>query len=215
MNGAGAIHDVEIALAGRTSEDVAAGLKNGAFGMARETGELIQDALADADREMGLGIAVGRRLLALRPPFMHLSLLAAAARLEIPATVHVAVGTDIIHMRAGVDGALLGQASFTDFRLFASVVKELSGGVYVNAGSAVILPEVFLKAFTIALNLGTALHDITTVDLDMTPQYRPKINVVQRPVSAADGRGYFLNGRHELLIPLIAAAVIERLESQA
>jgi hypothetical protein len=210
MNGAGPIHDVEIALAGHTSEDVEAGLRDGAFGMARETGDLIQAALAAAGPETGLGAAIGRQLGAARPPPAELSILAAAARLGIPATVHVAIGTDIVHMRAGASGAAIGAASFVDFRLFTAVIRDLSGGVYLNAGSAVILPEVFLKAFTIAQNLGASLRDFTTVDLDMLPHYRPTVNVVQRP-AAVGGRGYSLNGRHELLLPLLAFAVVEAL----
>lgn len=210
MNGAGPIHDIEIALAGHTSEDVEAGLKDGGFGMARETGELIHDALAGASPETGLGAAIGSRLLAVRAPHAGLSLLATAARLGIPATVHVAIGTDIVHMRAGASGAAIGQASFVDFRLFTAVVADLSGGVYVNAGSAVILPEVFLKAFTIAQNLGAGLRDFTTVNLDMLAHYRPTVNVVQRPPSVG-GRGYTLAGRHEILIPLLAFAVVEAL----
>jgi len=211
MNGAGSIHDVEIALAGQTSEDVAAGLKDGAFGMARETGELIHQAMADAGLDVGLGLAIGRRLHRVEAPNTHLSLLATAARLEIPATVHVALGTDIVHMRAGAGGAEIGQASFTDFRLFTAVVKDLSGGVYLNAGSAVILPEVFLKAFTIAQNLGAGLRDFTTVDLDMISHYRPTVNVLRRPATVG-GRGFSLNGRHEILLPLLACAVLEEFE---
>lgn len=210
MNGAGPIHDVEIALAGHTSEDVQAGLKDGAFGMARETGELIHDALAAAGPETGLGAAIGRQLLAAKAPHAALSLLATAVRLQIPATAHVAIGTDIVHMREGASGAAIGQASFVDFRLFASVIADLSGGVYLNAGSAVILPEVFLKAFTIAQNLGADLRDFTTVNIDMLAHYRPTVNVVQRPASVG-GRGYTLTGRHELLIPLLAFAVVDAL----
>jgi len=210
MNGAGPIHDTEIALVGHTSEDVQAGLKDGEFGMARETGELIFESLRDAGKGMGFGEAVGRKLLALKPPFCHLSILAAAARLDIPATVHIAIGTDIIHMHPGASGADVGRTSHTDFRLLASVIASLSGGVYINAGSAVILPEVFLKAFTVAQNLGARLHDFTTVNLDMITHYRPTINVIQRPASVG-GQGYMLNGRHELLIPLLAFAIVEAL----
>lgn len=210
MNGAGPIHDVEIALVGRTSEDVQAGLREGAFGMARETGELIHDALAAAGPATGLGAAIGRRLLEVRAPHAGFSLLATAARLGLPATVHVAIGTDIVHMRPGASGAAIGQASFVDFRLLTAVVADLSGGVYVNAGSAVILPEVFLKAFTIAQNLGAGLHDFTTVNIDMLAHYRPTVNVVQRPATVG-GRGYTLTGRHELLIPLLAFAVVDAL----
>jgi hypothetical protein len=210
MNGAGPIHDVEIALAGHTSEDVPAGLRDGAFGMARETGELIHEALAAVDAETGLGAAVGRRLLEVKAPHAARSILATAARLGVPATAHVAIGTDIVHMRPGASGAALGQASFVDFRLLTAVVADLSGGVYLNAGSAVILPEVFLKAFTIAQNLGADLRDFTTVNVDMLAHYRPTVNVVQRPAEVG-GRGYALIGRHELLIPLLAFAVVDAL----
>jgi hypothetical protein len=213
MNGAGAIHDVEIALAGQTSEDVAAGLKDGAFGMARETGETIYQALAGAGDDVCLGQAVGRQLLSAAAPHTDLSLLATAARLGLPATVHVALGTDIVHMRQGARGAEIGQASFNDFRLLTAVVRDLSGGVYINAGSAVILPEVFLKAFTIVQNLGPGLREFTTVNLDMITHYRPTVNVVNRPASVG-GRGYSLTGRHELLIPLIACAVLEQLAGE-
>jgi hypothetical protein len=210
MNGAGPIHDVEIALAGQTSEDVQAGLKDGGFGMARETGVLIHEALAEAGPEIGLGEAIGRRLLAVKPPHERASILAAAARLRLPATVHVAIGTDIVHMRAGASGAAIGAASFVDFRLFTAIVADLSGGVYLNAGSAVILPEVFLKAFAVAQNLGSDLRDFTTVDLDMITHYRPTVNVVQRPATVG-GRGFTLTGRHEILLPLLAFAVVEAL----
>lgn len=210
MNGAVPIHDVELALVGHTSEDVEAGLREGAFGMARETGALIHDALATAGPDTGLGAAIGRRLLAVGAPYARLSLLATAARLGLPATVHVAIGTDVVHMRAETSGAALGAASFLDFRLFTSVVADLAGGVYLNVGSAVILPEVFLKAFTIARNLGADLRDFTTVDLDMLSHYRPRTNVVQRP-AAVGGRGISLTGRHELLIPLLAFAVVDAL----
>ncbi len=212
MNGAGPIHDVEIALVGHTSEDVQAGLGDGAFGMARETGELIHEALVAAGAETGLGAAVGRRLLEVKAPHAARSILAAAARLGMPATAHVAIGTDIVHMRPGASGASLGQASFVDFRLLTAVVADLSGGVYVNAGSAVILPEVFLKSFTIAQNLGANLRDFTTVNIDMLAHYRPTVNVVQRPAAAGGGRGYALIGRHELLIPMLAFAVVDALD---
>ena len=209
MNGAGPIHDVEIALVGHTSEDVQAGLKQGTFGMARETGELIHRALLQHP-DMGLGYAIGYQLLEEGAEFAHLSLLANAVRNNIPATVHVAVGTDMVHMRAETNGRCLGEASFTDFRLFASVIRDLSGGVFINAGSSVILPEVFLKALTIAQNLGADLHDFTTINMDMLMHYRPMVNVVQRPATLGS-RGFMLCGRHELLIPLLAFAVLDRL----
>lgn len=211
MNGAGPIHDTELALVGYTSEDVGPGLKDGTFGMAMETGQFFCNALTAHDAATrGLGRAVGLELLRRNPPYCDWSILANAAKLDIPATVHVAIGTDIIHMRGEIDGALLGAASHTDFRLFCSVVADLSGGVYINAGSSVVLPEVFLKAFSVAQNLGADLHDFTTVNLDFITHYRPTQNVVQRP-AAVGGRGIQLNGRHEILIPLIAFAVLEEI----
>jgi deoxyhypusine synthase len=208
-NGAGAIHDVEIALVGQTSEDVQAGLKDGSFGMSAETSAFIQEAL-DGGTESGLGWAIGQRLRSVQAPYQHLSILATAARLRIPMTVHVAIGTDIVHMQAGARGDAIGGASFVDFRLLAAVIADLTGGVYINAGSAVILPEVFLKAFTIVQNRGANLHDFTTINIDMIQHYRPTMNVLQRPASVG-GTAIMLNGRHELLIPLLAFAVIEAL----
>jgi deoxyhypusine synthase len=213
MNGAGPIHDVEIALTGGTSEDVQAVLKHGTFGMARETGELIHRALS-RHPERGLGHAIGHQLLEESAPFTSLSLLASAVRNDIPATVHVAIGTDIVHMRAETSGRSLGEASFADFRLFTSVIADLSGGVFINAGSSVILPEVFLKALTIVQNLGADLHDFTTVNIDMLLHYRPTVNVVQRPATLAGSRGFMLSGRHELLIPLLAFALLDKLETE-
>lgn len=212
MNGAGPIHDFEIALIGETSEDVASGLVDGTFGMATETGHWMNIAL---DREevrsgqMGMGEALGRQLVEMQSPYLAHSVLAHAYQLGIPVTVHVALGTDIIHMRNNQAGALLGQASFTDFRLFTALVTRLSGGgVYFNIGSAVILPEVFLKAFTIAQNLGAELSEFVTVNLDMQQHYRPRQNVVSRPAEVG-GAGYALTGQHELLIPLLAWAVLK------
>ncbi len=214
LNGAGPIHDTELALVGYTSEDVQMGLKEGSFGMAKEPGEVIHQALSSINPdEIGFGQAIGQELLRQNLPYRHLSLLATAAELGVPATIHVAIGTDIIHMRAGTSGSAIGAASFTDFRLFTAIVADLSGGVYINAGSTVILPEVFLKAFTIAQNLGAALHDFTTVTLDMISHYRPMVNVLQRPASAG-GQGFALLGRHELLIPLLAYAILEELADE-
>ena len=217
MNGAGPIHDVEIALLGETSEDVASGLGDGSFGMAAETGQLINDALDRVEvraGQMGLGEALGQKLAALSPPYMAHSLLTAAFRLGVPLTVHVALGTDIIHMRDNAGGGLLGQASFTDFRLLSSLLAGLSDGVYLNIGSAVILPEVFLKAFTIAQNLGANLSRFVTVNLDMQQHYRPLQNVVGRPAGVG-GRGYAITGHHELMVPLLAAAVLEALTEES
>jgi len=215
LNGSGAIHDCEIALIGETSEDVAAGLKDGTFGMVRETGDLINRtvnaALTQPDR--GMGALLGEALETTAAPHRQYSLLAAGHRLGVPVTVHVAIGTDIIHMHPSANGAAIGQATFNDFRLFAAVVSELSGGVYLNVGSSVILPEVFLKAFTVAQNLGANLCDFVTVNMDMIGHYRPGENVVRRPPTVG-GRGYSLIGRHEILLPLLAQAVVEELASR-
>jgi hypothetical protein len=212
FNGAGIVHDFELAVAGQTSEDVGEALGSGAFGMARETGEEINRAIRAGDRRgLGLGAAMGRHLASRRPKPRHLevSLLATAWRLGLPATVHVAVGTDIVHMHPACDPAALGRATHLDFRLFAAEVAGLGGGgCYLNVGSAVLLPEVFLKAVTLARNLGHDLRDFTTANLDFLQSYRPRTNVVQRPVQGV-GRGYSLTGHHELLLPLLAAALVE------
>jgi hypothetical protein len=211
LNGAGVVHDFELAVAGQTSEDVAEGLGTGAFGMARETGEEINRAIVEGDRDgLGLGAAVGRYLHAKQPPHAEVSLLAAAWRLGVPATVHVAVGTDIVHMHPACDPAAVGRATHLDFRILAEQVSRLGGGgVYLNVGSAVMLPEVFLKAVTLARNLGHDLTDFATANLDFIQSYRPNTNVVQRPVRGV-GRGYSLTGHHEILVPLLAAALIEK-----
>jgi hypothetical protein len=191
---------------------VAAGLKDGTFGMVRETGELLNRAingvLERPDR--GMGALLGEHLHAVAAPHRQYSLLAAGHRLGVPVTVHVAIGTDIIHMHPSANGAALGQATFNDFRLFAAVVSELSGGAYLNVGSSVVLPEVFLKAFTVAQNLGAGLRDFITVNMDMLMHYRPGENVVRRPPTVG-GRGYSLVGRHEIMLPLLAQAVVEGL----
>ena len=208
MNGATAIHDVEIALSGNTSEDVADGLEDGSFGMARETGEFMNGAAHDAD--LGYGAALGRRITEQELPFKQKSLLAAAHELELPATVHVPVGTDIVHQHPTADGAAIGRASFEDFRILCSVVSSLEGGAYLNIGSAVILPEVFLKALTVARNLKARPSAFITANFDMIHHYRPQVNVVQRP-TLKGGRGYAFTGHHELLIPLLSAALAEAL----
>jgi len=209
-NGAGIIHDFEIALGGATSEDVDEALGPGRFGMAEETGRLLNQAINEGVAAgQGLGQAVGAWLAADRPPFAHLSIAAAAARLGIPLTVHVAVGTDITHMHPAASGAALGEGSLRDFRYFVSNVARLERGVYLNCGSAVVLPEVFLKAVALARNRGVTFAGLTTVNLDFARLYRPQTNVVTRPV-AASGRGYSLVGHHEIMIPLLAAALIER-----
>ena len=211
FNGAGMIHDVEMALAGHTSEDVAAALADGSFGTARQTGQFINQAVAHWGRQEGLGRALGRALLEAGPPHLELSLQAAAARLELPLTVHVSLGADIIHMHPGFDPAATGAASHYDFRLLVSQVGRLRGGVYFNVGSAVVLPEVFLKALSAARNLGHPAHQFTTVNLDMIRHYRPLTNVVQRPVLTG-GRGIFITGHHEINLPLLLAMIIEGME---
>ncbi len=210
LNGAGIVHDFELAVAGQTSEDVEAGLGAGAFGMARETGEEVNRAIAEGDRDgLGLGASLGRYLADRQPPHVGMSLLAAAWRLGLPATVHVAVGTDIVHLHAACDPAALGRTTHLDFRILAGEVARLGGGgVYLNVGSAVLLPEVFLKAVTAARNLGHDLSDFATANLDFIQSYRPNTNVVQRPTRGV-GRGYSLTGHHELLVPLLAAALVE------
>jgi hypothetical protein len=210
LNGAGIIHDVEIALAGATSEDVDAALGPGAFGMAEETGTGINRAIVDGvARGWGLGRSVAAWLAASAPPHADVSVLCAALRHGVPVTVHVAMGTDIIHMHPDASGAAIGEGSLRDFRHFTSSVARLAGGVYLNCGSAVVLPEVFLKAIAVARNHGHDLTGLTTVDLDFLPHYRPLTNVVRRP-TAGIGRGIHLTGHHEILIPLLAAALVER-----
>jgi hypothetical protein len=209
MNGAGIIHDFEVALAGATSEDVDEALGPGRFGMADETGRLLNGAIeAAAEQARGLGQTVAAMLASLNPAHAELSVAVAAHRLSIPLTVHVAVGTDVIHMHPAASGAALGDASLRDFRYFASSISKLAGGVYLNCGSAVVLPEVFLKAVALAKNRGLALEQLTTVNIDFMRQYRPHTNVVTRPV-AGTGHGYSLIGHHEILIPLLAAALVE------
>jgi hypothetical protein len=211
LNGAGVVHDFELAVAGKTSEDVPAGLESGAFGMARETAEEINRATVLGDAKgLGLGAAVGRYLASRRPRHLGVSLLAAAWRLGLPATVHVAVGTDVVHLHPSCDPGALGRATHLDFRILAAQVARLGGGgVYLNVGSAVLLPEVFLKAVTLARNLGHELRDFATANLDFIQSYRPSTNVVDRPTRGV-GRGYSLTGHHEILVPLLAAALVER-----
>jgi len=214
VNGAAVIHDFEIALAGATSEDVDEALGPGRFGMAEETGRLLNGAINDGVASgLGLGQAVARFVDAQQPPHARASVLAAAARLQIPVTVHVAIGTDIIHMHPAASGAAIGEGSLRDFRYFASNVARLDGGVYLNCGSAVVLPEVFLKAVALARNRGIALAGLTTVNLDFVRMYRPQTNVVSRPTKGT-GHGYSLVGHHELMIPLLAAAIIDTSSSQ-
>lgn len=206
-NGAAVIHDFEIALVGATSEDVDEALGPGRFGMAEETGRLLNTAINDGVAAgLGIGQAVAAFMAAKAPQYARASVLAAAARLDIPITVHIAIGTDIIHMHPAASGAALGEGSLRDFRYFVSNVARLERGVYLNCGSAVVLPEVFLKAIALARNKGIALAELTTVNLDFVRQYRPQTNVVSRP-TAGTGRGYTLIGHHEIMIPLLAAAL--------
>ena len=210
LNGAGIIHDFEIALSGATSEDVDESLGAGRFGMADETGLQLNEAIRrGAERGRGLGQAVCDHLAECQPRFGDRSLTLTAHRLGIPVTVHVAVGTDIIHMHPAASGAAIGEASLRDFRFLTSCVARLRGGVYLNCGSAVVLPEVFLKAVALARNQGAPLDGLTTVNIDFMRMYRPQTNVVTRPVAGTGGRGISLVGHHEILIPLIAAALVQ------
>ena len=211
LNGAGIVHDTEIAMVGRTSEDVDQVLGSGAFGAAKETGEFINQAIiAGVERGQGIGEALGEALLTGNFPHGGMSLLASARRLKIPVTVHVAMGTDIVHIHPSASGAAIGAGSHQDFRLFCSLVADLEGGAYLNLGSAVLLPEVFLKALTVVRNLGHAVQHFTTANFDFIRHYRTQTNVVNRP-TADGGKGYAIIGHHELMIPLLAAALLDEL----
>jgi len=211
LNGAGVIHDFELAYMGETSEDVTASLKDGSFGMAEETGAFLNQAIVDgSEKELGLGAAVGQAILKARLPHRRLSILATGARLGVPVTAHVAIGTDIIHMHPKANGKALGDGSLKDFHKLTSVVATLGDGVYLNFGSAVVLPEVFLKAVSLARNLGHAVQNLTTVNLDFLAHYRPLTNVVSRPTMQS-GKGYHLTGHMEIMVPLLFAAVLEEL----
>ena len=214
MNGSGSIHDYELSLIGETSEDVGAVLHCGTFGMAEETGRDMNRALSDGVAAgYGYGAAIGRFILQNNNPFKDYSLLALCADRGIPLTVHVAIGNDIIHQHPAANGAVIGEASFRDFRLFTTIVSELGdGGVYLNIGSAVIMPEVFLKALSIAQNLGHHVDNFTTANFDMQQHYRPLQNVVKRPTSGKS-QGYTVTGHHEIMIPLLAAGILDRIGS--
>jgi hypothetical protein len=226
MNGADIIHDVELSHFGRTSEDVAANLADGTFGMAEETGDFINRTLKKGfDEKLGLGEAIGKELAEQKVKNLEFSILGRAYQLGIPVTVHgrayqlgipvtvhVAVGTDIVHQQPSADGAVVGELSHRDFKIFAEVVSGVGdGGVVLNFGSAVVLPEVFLKALTVARNLGHPCRDFTTANFDMIQHYRPRVNVVQRPTQEG-GRGYQITGHHEIMIPLLALAVKEAMK---
>lgn len=215
FNGASSIHDFEIALIGETSEDVGAYLQTGKFGMWEETGRLMNEAIQRAaDTGIGMGEALGKSLVEMDAAYTDYSLLAAGIHYAVPITVHVAIGTDIIHQHPAASGAAIGEASFTDFRVLTEMVTHLEGGgVVLNLGSAVILPEVFLKALTIARNLGHTVSHFTTANFDMQQQYRPMENVVKRPTEMG-GHGYTFTGHHELMIPLLVQAVLSRLKGE-
>ena len=209
-NGSVLVHDAEIAMVGSTSEDVDATLGEGAFGAAEETGQLLNSAAREGMRDgVGLGEAVGRALLALKPKHRDYSLLCASYESRIPFTAHLTIGGDIAHFHPSADGAALGATSHTDFRLLGELVRRMNGGgVYLNVGSAVVLPEIFLKCVTLVRNLGHELTDITTANFDFIQSYRPLTNVVRRPTADGAGRGYSITGHHELTIPLLAAELI-------
>jgi hypothetical protein len=213
MNSAAAIHDVETALWGETSEDVAVNMLDGTFGMAEETGRFINGTLLEGywESDLGYGEALGRKILASKSRHRALSVLATCVRHRVPITVHAAIGTDIVHQQPTMDGAATGEMSFRDFQVLCETCKGLArGGVVLNIGSAVIMPEVFLKALTVARNLGAKARGFTTVVMDMNRQYRPTMNVQQRPTQGG-GKGYYLTGHHEIMLPLLAALVVSRM----
>jgi len=212
LNGAGVIHDTEVANWGITSEDVGEALDDGSFGMVRETPQFINEALNDGQKlKLGFGESIGKKITESECPYKNLSILAAGFRLGIPVTVHVAIGTDIIHQHPNSDGEIIGELSYRDFKIFCAQIARLSqGGVVLNFGSAVILPEVFLKALTVARNLENAAHGFVTANFDMLRHYRPSVNIVQRPTQTG-GKGYQFTGHHEIMIPLLAGAVLEKI----
>ena len=210
-NGSVLVHDSEIAMVGFTSEDVDATLGKGDFGAAKETGEMLNRAAADAAKEgIGLGEAMGREVTAAGPQHPDMSILCETYARKLPFTAHLTIGADIGHFHPSAKGGALGAASHIDFRLFCSLVKEMNGGgVYINYGSAVVMPEIFLKAVTVVRNLGHELMDITTANFDFVQRYRPMTNVVHRPTANGVGRGYSITGHHEFTMPLLAAALVE------
>lgn len=212
VNGAVIIHDMESAYWGRTSEDVETNLNDGTFGMSKETAALVNDTLSlERDPDLGLGEIIGKKICTENPPFKEFSILASAYEHDVPVTVHVALGTDIVHQHPGADGAAIGIRSMRDFRILADIITRLEpGGVVVNVGSNVILPEVFLKALTIARNVGNSVKDFYTANFDMIRHYRPSTNVVKRP-TAMGGKGYDFTGHHEIMVPLLAASIIEEI----
>jgi len=214
MNGACIIHDFELAITGHTSEDVDVELCKGTFGMAEETGKSLNKAIKNGvTKGYGIGRAVGDYILKAKTRYEELSILATAARMNIPASVHVGIGTDIIHMHPEADGAAIGKGSLQDFKLFSSVIADLKGGVYLNLGSAVIMPEVFLKAVAVTRNLNKKVKDFSTVNMDFFQHYRTRENVLRRPVLSG-GTSYALTGHHEIMFPLLAAAILERVAAR-
>jgi hypothetical protein len=212
MNGAGIVHDTEIAMVGRTSEDVDQVLGAGAFGAAKETGEVVNEAIRrGAEANKGMGEAIGEYLLEQEFPYNGSSLLASAKRLGVPVTIHVAIGTDIVHIHPSANGADIGKTSHHDFKLFCRQISELEGGAYLNFGSAVLMPEVFLKALTVVRNLGHKVENFTTANFDFIRHYRTMTNVVNRP-TAGGGRGFNIIGHHEVMIPLLIAGLLARIE---
>jgi len=211
-NGACIIHDFELSIIGNTTEDVTGELGTGRFGMARETGRELNKAISGGVKKgHGIGRSVGEYISKSRNRYRDKSIFSCGYRLKIPMTVHIAIGTDIIHMHPQADGAMIGKGSLEDFKLLSSVVADLEGGVYINLGSAVILPEVFLKALTVARNLGNRVEGFTTLNMDFIQHYRPRENVLKRPTMIS-GRSYALTGHHEIMVPLLAAAIIEEME---
>jgi len=209
MNGAGIIHDFEIAFSGRTSEDVKTQIKNGSFGMAEETGEQLNNAINLGNREgLGMGESVGKMIYHSEFPYKEISLLSSAYKLNIPVTVHVALGADIIHFHPNVSGKAVGKTSLHDFFLFCALIERLQGGgIYMNIGSAVILPEVFLKAVSYVRNRGSRLDHFYTAVFDFNTHYRPSQNIIGRPFKEGKGEGFYFIGHHEIMIPLLAAAI--------
>jgi len=211
MNGAGAIHDYEIAMIGETSEDVAVEIKKGRFGMVEETGAMMNSAIKKIITDgVGMGEALGKDIYEKRLKYKEYSILYHGYKLNIPVTIHSAIGTEIIHMHPSADGTVIGRGSFNDFKLFTSLLSDIGkGGCFFNIGSAVILPEVFIKALSIARNMGYKAHDFITVNMDMVQHYRPHVNVVNRPIQG-EGKGYTLTGHHEIMLPLLYYLILTR-----
>src|SRR3989338_5720376 len=215
MNGAGPIHDFEIALIGETSEYVEQTIEDGTFGMIEETGKMLNDAIREgAENNHGMGYAIGKKIAELNLPNREYSILYWAYKLSIPLTVHVAIGTDIIHQHPSCDGASIGKTSYNDFKTFADSVSRLEGGILLNIGCAVVLPEVFLKALTVARNLGFNVRNITTANLDMLDHYRPRQNVVARPTSLG-GKGFIIIEKHQITVPSLHKKITEFLDNKS